>query len=215
MISRESQRRLGAALFVVLAILGLVSMSWVLRYGWAIHKLTRGVGDMTFYDRDGKPWFRMDEERRDVPLAKIAPDLQHAVVAVEDHRFYRHPGIDPLALGRAVVRDVTGGGMVEGGSTLTQQLVKNFFLTPERSIKRKLTEAMMALLLEKRLNKKEIMEMYLNEIYMGQRGGLSINGVGEASRLLFRKDVRHIDVQESALLAGIIQAPNACADLRF
>ncbi len=205
MISRESQRRLGATLFVVLAILGLVSMSWVLRYGWAIHKLTRGVGDMTFYDRDGKPWFRMDEERRDVPLAKITPDLQHAVVAVEDHRFYRHPGIDPLALGRAVVRDVTGGGMVEGGSTLTQQLARTLFLSNQRTWGRKAREAGIALLLESELTKEQILELYLNRIYVSA----GHYGVETMSRDLFGKSARDLTLPEAALIAGLIRAPGA------
>ncbi len=98
---------------------------------------------------------------------------------------------------------------MQGGSTITQQLVKNFYLTPERSLRRKISEAVMAYIMENRLNKEEILELYLNEIYLGQRGGMSINGVGEASRLFFRKDVRHINIPEAALLAGMIQAPNA------
>ena len=205
MISRDAQRRIGAALFVVLAILGLVSMSWVLRYGWAIHKLTRGVGDTTFYDRDGKAWFRMDEDRRDVPLARIAPDLQHAVVAVEDHRFYRHPGIDPLALGRAVVRDITGGGMVEGGSTLTQQLARTLFLSNQRTWGRKAREAGIALLLESQLTKEQILELYLNRIYISA----GHYGVETMSRDLFGKPARDLTLAESALIAGLIRAPGA------
>ena len=79
---------------------------WLSRYAVAVHRLTRGVGDTVFYGADGQPWFRLDEQRHDVPLDEIAPDLQHAVVAVEDRRFYHHPGIDPIGIARAVVRDV-------------------------------------------------------------------------------------------------------------
>jgi len=205
MISRQVQRRIGAGLLVLLAIAGLISMSWVLRYGWSIHKLTRGVGDMTFYDRDGRPWFRMDEERRDVPLSRIAPDLQHAVVAVEDHRFYRHPGIDPLALGRAVVRDVTGGGVVEGGSTLTQQLARTLFLSNRRTWGRKVREAGIALLLESELTKDQILELYLNRIYISA----GHYGVETMSRDLFGKSARGLTLPEAALVAGLIRAPGA------
>ncbi len=205
MISREAQRRIGAVVFVALAILGLISVSWVLRYGWAIHKLTRGVGDTTFYDRAGKVWFRMDEQRRDVPLSRIAPDLQHAVVAVEDHRFYRHPGIDPLALGRAVARDIVGGGMVEGGSTLTQQLARTLFLSNQRTWGRKAREAGIALLLESELTKEQILELYLNRIYISA----GHYGVETMSRDLFGKPARDLTLAESALVAGLIRAPGA------
>lgn len=153
----------------------------------------------------GQEW----EKRTLVHFADLPKSLAQAVVAIEDRRFYDHHGVDPKAIVRAILNDLLGGRQLQGASTITQQLVKNFYLTPERSIRRKLTEAMMAIMVEKRMKKQEILEMYLNEIYMGQRGGLSINGVGEASRLFFRKDVQHIDVPESALLAGLIQAPNA------
>ena len=153
----------------------------------------------------GQEW----EKRTLIHYDDLPKHLIQAVVAIEDRRFYDHNGVDLKAILRAIVNDLVGGKQLQGGSTITQQLVKNFYLTPERSIKRKLREAMMAVMLERKLTKKEILEMYLNEIYMGQRGGLSINGVGEASRLFFRKDVQHISVPEAALLAGMIQAPNA------
>ena len=118
-----------------------VSGVWLSRYAVAVHRLTRGIGDTVFYGADGQPWFRLDEQRHDVSLDEIAPDLQHAVVAVEDRRFYYHPGIDPIGLGRAVVRDVRGGGRVEGGSTLTQQLARTLFLSNVRTFGRKIKEA--------------------------------------------------------------------------
>ena len=100
------------ALALLLTLVGAAAVSsvWLSRYAVAVHRLTRGIGDTVFYGADGQPWFRLDEQRHDVALAAIAADLQHAVVAVEDHRFYHHPGIDPIGLGRAVVRDIRGGG---------------------------------------------------------------------------------------------------------
>src|SRR5437879_8182161 len=110
------------ALFLSFVSVAAVSAAWVSRYAFKVHRLTRGIGDTVFYGADGQPWFRLDAQRHDVTLSEIAADLQHAVVAVEDRRFYRHPGIDPIGLGRAIVRDVGYGGRLQGGSTLTQQL---------------------------------------------------------------------------------------------
>jgi len=124
-----------------------MSAWWLSRYAVAVHRLTRGVGDTVFYGADGKPWFRLDEQRHDVPLSEISPLLQRAVVAVEDHRFFYHPGIDPIGLARAVVRDVRSHGRVEGGSTLTQQLARTLFLSNVRTYGRKAKEAGIALLL--------------------------------------------------------------------
>ncbi|HSL21952.1 MAG TPA: PBP1A family penicillin-binding protein [Vicinamibacterales bacterium] len=205
MLTLRTQRRAAAVLFVVLTITGVASAGWVLRYGWAIHKLTRGVGDTVFLDRHGRAWFRMDEQRRDVPLAKISPHLQHAVVAVEDHRFFRHPGIDPLALGRAVVRNVADAGVVEGGSTLTQQLARTLFLTNQRTWGRKIREAGIALLLESQLTKGEILELYLNRIYISA----GHYGVETMSRNLFGKPAEQVTLPEAALIAGLIRAPGA------
>src|SRR5213592_1857922 len=89
---------------------GGVSIWWVSRQAVAVHRLTRGIGDTVFYGADGQPWFRLDEQRHDVSLDDISVDLQHAVVAVEDRRFYRHPGLDPIGVGRAVVRELRHGG---------------------------------------------------------------------------------------------------------
>ena len=92
----------GRAAYLCLVIVTTVVVVWTLRQGWAVHKLRRGVGDTWFYSADGKPWFRMDEQRRDVSLDEIAPDMRNAVIAVEDHRFYRHFGIDPIGTARAL-----------------------------------------------------------------------------------------------------------------
>jgi penicillin-binding protein 1A len=201
----RSQRIAATVLFVVLAAAGLLSVGWTVKYGWAIHKLTRGAGDTMFYARDGRPWFRMDEQRQDVPLALVSPHLRNAVVAVEDHRFYRHPGIDPLALGRAVVRNISDAEVVEGGSTLTQQLARTLFLSNRRTWGRKIREAAISILLERQLTKDQILELYLNRIYISA----GHYGVETMSRHLFGKPARHLSVPEAALIAGLIRAPGA------
>src|SRR5213592_1617703 len=146
-----------SATVAVSALVGIgVSVWWVTRSALAVHRLTRGIGDTVFYGADGQPWFRLDAQRHDVSLSEIAPDLQHAVVAVEDRRFYRHPGIDPIGLGRAIARDLRRqGGRLEGGSTLTQQLARTLFLSNARTYGRKIKEAGIALLIEAQLPKKQ------------------------------------------------------------
>ncbi|MBI3326580.1 MAG: transglycosylase domain-containing protein, partial [Nitrospinae bacterium] len=148
------------------------------------------------------------EKRRLVKLAEIPPHLLHALIAVEDRRFYQHRGIDWISMLRALYRNLRAREVTEGGSTITQQLVKNVLLTPTRSIWRKLAEMAMAVLVEARYSKAAILELYLNEIYLGQRGSISINGVGEAARLYFRKEVQALSVEEAALLVGLIRAPH-------
>jgi penicillin-binding protein 1B len=154
------------------------------------------------------------EERSVVPLARIPRVVQDAVLAMEDSRFYQHPGVDPVGLGRAVFTNLTAGKMAQGGSTLTQQLAKNLFLTPERSLKRKVEEAFLALALEDRLGKESILEHYLNEIYLGQSGGSALCGVDAASKAWFGKPVERVELGEAAILAGVISAPNAYNPLR-
>lgn len=147
------------------------------------------------------------ETRSLVQLEDVPRHLVNAVLAIEDRRFYTHGGIDLRSIGRALNENIFGKGRLQGASTITQQLVKNFYLTSEKSIKRKLNEAAMAVLLEEQLTKNQILELYFNEVYLGQRGPVSIHGIGEASRFYFHKDVRNIDVPEAALLAGMLQAP--------
>ena len=132
---------LALTLVGALLVCGGMSVWWLSRHAVAVHRLTRGVGDTVFYGADGRPWFTLDEQRRDVPLAAIAPDFQHAVVAIEDRRFYRHPGIDPIGIARAMYRDIREGAAVEGGSTLTQQLARTLFLSNARTYGRKAKEA--------------------------------------------------------------------------
>ena len=121
------------ALFGALVVGGATTAVWLSRYAVLVHRLTRGVGDTMFYGADGKAWFRLDEQRHDVPLDQISTELQRAVVAIEDHRFFHHPGVDPIGLGRAAVRNVRAGETREGGSTLTQQLARTLFLSNART----------------------------------------------------------------------------------
>ncbi len=156
-----------------------------------------------------------EREQRDlVALADVPPHLVSAIYAVEDRRFEEHHGIDPVRIAGALLANLRAGGIRQGGSTLTQQLVKNFFLTPERTIRRKLTEATMALMVEARYEKDQILEAYLNEIYMGRRGSTAIHGVGEAARFFFGKRVADLEIDESALLAAVIASPNALSPHR-
>jgi penicillin-binding protein 1B len=149
------------------------------------------------------------EKRRRVRYEELPDYLVKAVLAIEDRRFFSHPGLDPIRLVAAVIRNVrTEKEIPQGGSTITQQLCKNFFLTPERTYKRKVQEALLAFVLERRATKQEILELYLNEVYLGQAGSFSINGMGEAARMYFRKDVSNLTLPEGALLAGMIQSPN-------
>jgi len=154
-------------------------------------------------------YYGPDHEQRElVRLGDVPPHLVDAILAVEDQRFLSHRGVDLRRIAGALLANLRARGIREGGSTLTQQLVKNFFLTPERSLQRKLQEAVMALVVEARYEKDAILEAYLNEIYLGQRGSTAIHGVGEAAHFFFGKSVRDLALPESALIAAIIKSPN-------
>jgi penicillin-binding protein 1B len=148
------------------------------------------------------------EKRKIVQYEDLPPHLVNAIVAIEDRRFFEHKGIDYRGLARAVWINVTNREVQQGGSTLTQQLIKNMFLTPEKTYRRKLQEAFMAVVLETRLSKERIFQLYTNEIFLGQQGSYSINGVGEAAQAYFSKDVTGLNLQQSAFLAGIIRGPS-------
>ena len=157
------------------------------------------------------------EKRRRVTLEAIPKRMQEAVLAIEDQSYYSHPGVNPVSVIRSVIVNAVGGNRYPvGGSTITQQLARMFFLTDEfnselasgtRSYRRKVQEAVMSLVLERRASKDEILELYLNDVYLGQRGSFAIHGVAEASRLFFGKDVSNLTVGEAALIAGVIQNP--------
>jgi 1A family penicillin-binding protein len=193
------------ALVVALVICGVFSIVFLSRYAVVVHKLTRGIGDTVFYGADGQAWFRLDEQRHDVSLTKISPDLQHAVVAVEDRRFYHHPGIDPIGLTRAVFRNLSPGSRVEGASTLTQQLARTLFLSNVRTYGRKAKEAAIAILIEAELTKPQILELYLNRIYLSA----GVYGVETMSEHLFGKAASAVTLPEAAMIAGLIRAPSA------
>jgi penicillin-binding protein 1A len=197
--------RIAGVVFAVLVVLTAVSITWLLRQGYAVYRLTRGVGDTWFHAADGRPWFRLDEHRRDVPLEDIPDHLQNAFVAIEDHRFFTHPGIDPIALGRAIFRNIREPGTVEGGSTLTQQLARTLFLSNQKSYGRKIREAVLALMIDAQLSKEQVLELYLNRIYLSA----GVYGVETMSRHLYGRPAKRLNLAECALIAGLARAPSA------
>ena len=151
---------------------------------------------------------RRRTKRRLVQYVEIPPHLIQALLAAEDRRFFSHPGISILDGLRALWVDVRKGAPVQGASTLTMQLARSFFLTPSRTLKRKASEALIALQLERRFDKEKIIELYANEIYLGHRGSFSIHGFGEGAQAYFDKDISQLSLSEAAFLAGIIRGPN-------
>ena len=154
------------------------------------------------------------ERRSYMPLHTIPRHVALAVVASEDRRFFRHMGLDILGIGRATARNVRAGTVIEGGSTISQQLAKNIFLSRQRTFTRKLHEALLAVLIEFRYSKEQILEFYLNQIYLGQRGTWSVCGVEEGALFYFNKHANELTLGEAALLAGIIPAPNRFSPYR-
>jgi len=157
------------------------------------------------YDIKGKPLASVHDEanREVVPLSKISPHLKRAVLAIEDSNFYHHHGINPVGVIRASIKNFRQGRTVEGGSTLTMQLVKNLFLSPERALSRKAAEAVLALRLEQIFEKDQILEMYLNQVYWGH----NTYGVETAAQSYFDKSAAKLNLAEATMMAGIVQAP--------
>jgi len=159
------------------------------------------------------------QKRRHMPLSAIPTHVQRAVLAIEDQSFYSHPGINPFPVLATLATNMLGlGDRPLGSSTITQQLSRMFFLSDEfnqelrrgeRSYWRKAREGVMSLVLERRTSKAEILELYLNDVYLGQRGSFAIHGVAEAARLFFGKDVSNLTIAEGALIAGVIQSPDS------
>ena len=185
---------------------------------WAFAILPRSLPSVTaletlqpiqgtrIYDDSDELLTELHVERRIfVPLAQIPQALRDAVLATEDRRFYSHWGLDPIGIGRAVVQNYRRGRIVEGGSTITQQLTKVLFLTPDKSLERKLKEAVLSLELERRYSKDRILEMYLNQVYFGH----GAYGVEAAARTYFGKSVSELNVREAALIAGLPRAPTS------
>jgi penicillin-binding protein 1A len=200
----------GAGSLVVAVVVGVAAV-------WAFTILPRSLPSVTaletfqplagtkVYDDNDEILTELHVERRIfVPLAHIPQVLRDAVIATEDRRFYSHFGVDPIGIARAVYQNYRRGRIVEGGSTITQQLTKVLFLTPDKSLERKIKEAVLALELERRYSKDRILEMYLNQVYFGN----GAYGVEAASRTFFGKSVGELTVREAALLAGLPRAPS-------
>jgi len=147
------------------------------------------------------------QSRKFIPYSQMPKYLIQGIVSTEDRRFYKHFGIDPKSIIRAFYVNLKAGRIVQGGSTITQQLAKNFFLTPERTIKRKLSEAVMAVIMDYSYSKEQILECYLNEVYWGQMGSIEIHGVGEAAKYYFNKEPKELSLSECAVLGAIIKGP--------
>jgi 1A family penicillin-binding protein len=200
---------LGGLTLLGLLVVGVAAL-------WAFTILPRSLPSVTaletlqpiqgtkIYDDNDEAITELHVERRIlVPLAQIPQSLRDAILATEDRRFYSHWGIDPIGVARAILQNYRRGRIVEGGSTITQQLTKVLFLTPDKSLERKLKEAVLALELERRYSKDRILEMYLNQVYFGQGS----YGVEAAARTYFGKSVSELTVRESALIAGLPRAP--------
>ncbi|HUI40495.1 MAG TPA: biosynthetic peptidoglycan transglycosylase, partial [Terriglobia bacterium] len=157
---------------------------------------------------------RSRTKRRVVKYQDLPPALVNAVLAAEDRRFFSHHGVNVFRILDAAFKDLRADERLQGGSTLTMQLARNFFLTPQRTVPRKIQEIFLALFLEQKLTKEQIFELYSNEVYLGQRGSFSIDGFGEASQAYFNKDVKSLTLPEAALLAALIRGPNLYSPYR-
>jgi penicillin-binding protein 1A len=211
-------RRWFRVLLILIGVAGLLTAAAVTAAAvWAFAILPRGLPSVSalenlqplqgtkVYDDNDELLTEFHVERRIfMPLAQVPQTLRDAIVATEDRRFYSHWGIDPIGIARAVVQNYRRGRIVEGGSTITQQLTKVLFLTPDKSLERKFKEAALALELERRYTKDRILEMYLNQIYFGH----GAYGVEAAARTYFGKGVAELTVREAALLAGLPRAPS-------
>jgi penicillin-binding protein 1B len=154
------------------------------------------------------------ESRRPIALSELPEHVYKTVLAMEDSRFFDHEGVDPVGITRAVLANMGAGHTTQGGSTLTQQLVKNLFLTSERTYQRKAREALLSVALENLYTKEQILELYLNEVYLGQVGGAGVAGLSSAARAYFGKTAERLELGEAAVLAGIISAPNRYSPIR-
>ena len=210
--------RLVVASVAVLALLVFLAGGWA---AWFSYELTAGlpdrqalksIGEMaqatTILDASDKPAFTIFKEQRlEIPIESVSPNLIKAVISIEDQRFYDHSGVDGIRMAAAVLRNIEAGRRAEGGSTITQQLARQSFLTRDKTYRRKLQEVILAAYIEKMYDKNEILELYLNKVYFG--GGLY--GVEAASRGYFAKSSHDLTVDEAALLAGLIQSPSSYA----
>src|ERR1041385_2904807 len=152
--------------------------------------------------------------RSQLSFKDIPPVLVHAITSIEDRRFFDHHGVDVFGIGRALIRNAGEERVGQGGSTITQQLVKNTYLTPERTLRRKFAEAMLAFTIERRLSKEDIFALYCNEVFLGQRGVFAVRGVDQAARVYFGKELKDLTLPEAATIAGMIQSPTRYSPIR-
>ncbi len=202
--------RLAKWVFVT-GLWGVIALSLLIAwYASELPDITRSTqfeqrSAITIKARDGDTLARYGELKGvSIDVSDVPPHLVYAVLAIEDRRFYQHFGVDPLGIARAMLRNLQHGRVSEGGSTITQQLAKNLFLSPERTIKRKAQEAVLALWLEYELSKDEILTAYLNRVYLGA----GTYGVDAAARTYFDKGAADISLYEAAMLAGLLKAPS-------
>ncbi len=207
----ENPLRRAAYIATLAAVILVIGGSAFLRFIFSGLPSTRGLEEYTpslttkVYDVNGKPVAEFSIQRRAlIPLSQIPVDLQNAVIATEDSNFFEHYGISPKGILRSVLLDMLHHRAAQGASTITQQLSRQIFLTTEKKVVRKLREIIIALEIEKRFSKEEILQMYLNQIYFGE----GAHGVAAAAKVYFNKDVAKLDLPESALLAGLIQLPS-------
>ncbi|MEA1946876.1 MAG: transglycosylase domain-containing protein, partial [Thermodesulfobacteriota bacterium] len=206
---------LASVFIVILSICGLVGVYFYL--GRNLPKISsledyRPSIITTVYSDDARKIAEFFKERRIViPLSQMAEMLKKAFIAAEDSRFYKHKGIDLLSIVRAFFKNIEAGAIVQGGSTITQQVTKSFFLTPERSYSRKIKEAILAYRIDKKFAKNEILFLYLNQIYLGH----GAYGVEAASENYFGKSAQELNLAECTILAGLPQAPSRYSPFRY
>ena len=196
-----------AAVWAALLFAGLVAFVTFTMPPEVVANIKKRPPNVTLTASDGSVLAERGLRHGYIRLRHMPPYLVNAVLATEDRRFHAHYGVDPIGLARAMVKNVQAGAIVEGGSTITQQLAKNMFLTPERTITRKLQEAVLAVWLETQLSKDKILELYLNRVYFGA----GTYGVEAATKRYFGKSARDVSVAEAALLAGLLKAPSRYA----
>lgn len=204
------------AAFVLIGLCGAIAIGFAIAYGW---KYVKDLPDLTLvekyepieaiqiFDRNDHLICTVegDQDRRVVPLNQISPQMQQAMLAAEDHHFFEHHGINFVSIGRAMLVNLTKGHVVEGGSTITQQLVKNLFFTDaQRTMDRKVKEALMSWEVERRYSKEKILEMYLNQVFFGNNA----YGIERAASRYFDKNAAELDLAQSSFLAGLVKAPS-------
>ena len=216
-VARRHQRAFVAAVVIltIMAWSAIGASAWFLRdvvtglpSDTDLHSVSAMSQATTLFDVKGRPAFTIFKEQRiEVPLASVSPHLRRAIVSIEDQRFFDHGGVDIVRVVGAAVNNVREGRRAQGGSTLTQQLARQAFLTPDKTIRRKLKEIVVAARLERQFSKDEILELYLNKIYFGN----GLHGIEAASLGYFGKHASELDVAQAALLAGLVKSPSAYA----